>query len=66
VSTKRYGPYGPRAVKIAHFLASHFGTSDLIALLHQVEARWPDLTLRDLIGSMVVAEALALQPRGSA
>jgi hypothetical protein len=63
---KHHGPYGPRVVRIARFMIPHVGTADLIGLLHQVEERWPDLTVRDLIGAMVLAEALAMELRGSA
>jgi hypothetical protein len=62
---RRHGPYGPRVITVARFLAPHIGC-DLIGLLHEVVERWPDLTVRDLVGAMVLAEALALEPQGSA
>jgi hypothetical protein len=62
---KHHGPYGPRVIRIAHFMVPYVGT-DLISLLHEVEDRWPDLSMHDLIDAMVLAEALAMQPEGRA
>jgi hypothetical protein len=61
--------YGPKVIEIAHFLAPYVGSCDLISLLHEVVLhRWPDLSVHDLIGAMVLAEALQLtaKPEGSA
>jgi hypothetical protein len=63
---RRHGPYGPRVVGIARFIASRIGAAGPIQILHEVVDAWPDLTAHDLIGAIVLAEALALEPRGSA
>lgn len=57
--------YGPTVIAVAKFMAPEVG-ADLITTLHAVEHRWPTLTVGDLIGALVLAEALALNPRGRA
>jgi hypothetical protein len=66
-TTRRYGPYGPRVIEIARFMVPEIGT-DLVSLLHEVDRRWPGLSLYDLIGALVLVEAitLTLETQGSA
>ena len=65
VRIHRCGPYGPRVIAVAKFLAAEI-RGDLIPLLLEVDRRWPGLTARDLIGALVLAEALALETKGTA
>jgi hypothetical protein len=62
----RHGPYGPTAVAVAKFLVPYVGCENIVGLFHEVDERWPNLSLRDLIGAMVLAEALAMKPEGNA
>jgi hypothetical protein len=57
--------YGPRVIEIAHFLVGQIG-ADVLELMIEIDRRWPDLSVRDLVGALVLAEALAMEPRGSA
>jgi len=66
IPTDRRRRYGPPVAEVANYMAPSVGCDNLIDLLHAVEDRWPGLTLHDLIGAMVLAEALAMQPRGRA
>jgi hypothetical protein len=56
--------FGPRAIEVAKFLRSVGATprDDAIALIAEIDRRWPDLSIRDLHGAVV----LALKPEGSA
>jgi hypothetical protein len=64
----RHRPFGPRAIAVAHFLrcAGATPTDDTIALLAEIDHRWPQLSFHDLHGAAVLANALALKPQGSA
>jgi hypothetical protein len=53
-------------IAIARFLAPEIGHGDTVALFEEVDRRWPDLSFRDFVGAAVLAEALAMQPRGTA
>jgi hypothetical protein len=61
----RHRRYAPRVIKAGRFLAGEIG-ADLIPLLEEVDRRCPGLTLRETIGACVLAEAVALEPRGQA
>jgi hypothetical protein len=63
----RYGPYGPTVIEIAHFLAdAPYATENHIDVLYEVDRRWPGLSFRDFLGAAVLAEALAMEPKGRA
>jgi hypothetical protein len=59
--------YGPHVIDDARFLAgAPYTTEHHIAVLHEVNRRWPGLSFSDFIGAVVLAEAAALQPEGRA
>ena len=64
----RHSPFGPRAIEVAHFLRAIGATpvDETIALLAEIDRRWPQLSFHDLHGAAVLAAALALETKGSA
>jgi hypothetical protein len=60
------GPYGPRVILIAHFIAPRIGRLHPFDLIESLEELWPDLTLRDLVGALVLGEALSMKTEGTA
>jgi hypothetical protein len=60
--------FGPRAIEVAQFIRSVGATprDDAIALIAEIDRRWPELSLHDLHGALVLAAALALEVRGHA
>jgi hypothetical protein len=60
----KHWQFGPRAIAVAHFLrgVGATPTDDTIALLAEIERRWPQLSFRDLHGAAGLAAALALKP----
>jgi hypothetical protein len=62
----RHYTFGPEVIAVAKFLAPLISRSDTIALFQEVDRRWPELSFRDFLGAAVLAEALALEPRGRA
>jgi hypothetical protein len=63
----RYGPFGPPVVEVAHLLAdAPYAMENHVAILHEVDRRWPGLSFWDFIGAVVLAEALTLRPEGRA
>jgi hypothetical protein len=57
--------FGPRVIEIARYLVDQIG-ADVVELMIEVDRRWPDLSVRDLVGALVLAEALAMRAKGSA
>jgi hypothetical protein len=64
--TARHYKFGPQVLEIARFLAPLNSTSDTVSLFQEVDRRWPQLSFRDFLGAAVLAEAIALEPRGRA
>jgi hypothetical protein len=64
-ATREY-KFGPHVIEIASFLAPLLTHTDTVSLLEQVDHRWPELSFRDFFGAAVLAEAIALEPRGQA
>ena len=64
----KHRPFGPRAIEVAHFLRAVGATpvDETIALLAEIDRRWPQLSFHDLHGAAVLAAALALEPEGTA
>jgi hypothetical protein len=60
---QRFGPHVPA---LARFLAEAGATADSVALLVEVNQRWPNLSFRDFMGAAVLAEAFALKTAGTA
>ena len=58
--------FGPQVIEIAKFLAPLIACCDTVSLFQEVDRRWPELSFRDFLGAAVLAEALALEPRGRA
>jgi hypothetical protein len=58
--------FGPNVIAIAKFLVPLITCTDTVSLFQEVDRRWPDLSFRDFLGAAVLAEALALEPRGRA
>jgi hypothetical protein len=59
--------FGPHVIRLASFLRdSKVPPDDVVGFLHEVDRRWPGLSFRDFLGACVLAEALAMQPRGRA
>jgi hypothetical protein len=64
----KHRPFGRRAIEVAHFLRAVGATpvDETIALLAEIDRRWPQLSFHDLHGAAVLAAALALEPEGTA
>jgi hypothetical protein len=60
--------FGPRAIELARFLRPELERGNVVdvAVLTEIDRRWPRLSFHDFFGAVVLAEALALQPRGRA
>jgi len=58
--------FGPQVVEIARFLIPLIAHCDTVSLFQEVDRRWPELSFRDILGAAVLAEVLALEPRGRA
>lgn len=60
--------FGPRAIEVARFIrgVGATPTDRSIALLAEIDKRWPDLSLHDLHGAAVLAAVLALKTEGNA
>jgi hypothetical protein len=68
-SAQRHQTFGPQAIAVGHFLTAEAGLipdDDVLAALAEIRKRWPALSFRDFWGAAVLAQALALKPRGSA
>jgi hypothetical protein len=68
ITVVRHRPFGPPAIAVAKFLvAEGLPPSDsIIAALHEIHRRHPALSFRDFMGAAVLAQALSLDPEGSA
>ena len=58
--------FGPQVIEIARFLIPLIAHCDTVSLFQEVDRRWPELSFRDFLGAAVLAEVLALEPRGRA
>ena len=58
--------FGPQVIEIAKFLVPLIACCGTVSLFQEVDRRWPELSFRDFLGAAVLAEALALEPRGRA
>ena len=67
-STDRHIVSGPAAIAVGHFMVAVDVVPDdsVLDVLAEIHERWPDLTFKDFFGAGILAQALALQPRGSA
>jgi hypothetical protein len=61
----RHHVFGPPVIDVARFLATETG-ADVVSLMIEVDRRWPGLSVHKLLGAFELAQALAMQPRGSA
>jgi hypothetical protein len=68
VMTIQHHRFGARVIEVAEFIRSVGATprDDAIALIAEIDRRWPDLSIHDLHGAVVLAAALALEVRGHA
>jgi hypothetical protein len=58
--------FGPRTHEIALFLIKAGAPADHIAVLAEVNRRWPNLSLRDFLGAVILSEALLMPVGGRA
>jgi hypothetical protein len=64
---RRHYVFGPHVIALAHFLRdARFATMDTVPFLIEVRHRWPGLSFDEFVGACILAEALAMQPRGHA
>ena len=67
-STDQRFVFGPAAIAVGQFIiaATVVPDNSILGVLAEIHQRWPDLTFKDFFGAGILAQALALQPEGSA
>jgi hypothetical protein len=58
--------FGPHVPALARFMATTAATADSVALLVEIDRRWPGLSFRDFMGAAVLAEAFVMKTEGTA